>query len=64
MTNLEWLIAALTLQFDDAYAEQECAIHYNIKCPYYSGKHPCDDAEPSRELCVPCKQAWLEEEYA
>lgn len=66
MTNLEYMIASLTDQFDDGGASYECTVHYNIACPYFSDdkRAHCkdDDVYPSREVCVPCKMEWLESE--
>lgn len=64
MTNLEYMIAALTDQIDDGGSCYEAAVHYNIACPHFLGEQnlPCDRHEPSREICVPCKVEWLNKE--
>lgn len=67
MTNLEYLIAALTGQIDDGGASEEAAIYYNIDCPYFHGdpRAHCrglDCENITREVCVACKAEWLESE--
>lgn len=64
MTNLEYLIAALTDKIDDGGSAYEAAVHYNIACPHFLCEQnlPCDRRAPSREICVPCKMEWLNKE--
>ena len=65
MTNLEYLIAALTGGIDDGGASEEAAIYYNINCPYYDGDERCHckgTLDITREMCVACKAEWLESE--
>jgi len=65
VTNLQFLIAALTGEIDDGGASFEAEVHYHIACPHFQGEEnlPCEDHEPSREICVPCKMQWLEAEF-
>lgn len=64
MTNLEYLISVLLDEIDDGGAAYESVVNYNIACPHFCGEEglPCEDHEPSREICVPCKVAWLNAE--
>ena len=64
-TNLDYIVAALKNEIDDGGASFEAVVNYYISCPHYSGEVnlPCDDAEISRQICVPCKMEWLEKEY-
>ena len=65
MTNLEYLIAALTGKIDDGGASEEAAIYYNVKCPYYECDERCNckgTLDLTREMCVACKAEWLESE--
>ena len=64
-TNLDYIVAALTDEIDDGGASFESVVHYHLSCPHFSDEIglPCDDAEISREICVPCKMEWLEKEY-
>lgn len=64
MTNREYLISALNGEIDDGGVSFEAEVHYHIACPHFYGEEnlPCEDQEPSREICVPCKMAWLEAE--
>jgi hypothetical protein len=66
VTNLEYLIACLRDEIDDGGASYEAAVHYNIACPHFCGEKvlPCDNEEPSRKLCVPCKMKWLKQEVS
>lgn len=70
MTNLEYIIAALTGEIDDGGASWDACVHYNINCPYSDGDKRChcrnlpEDVEPSREMCVECKAEWLESEVS
>lgn len=64
MTNQEYLLAALNDEFDDGGATREAAVHYHINCPYYGrdSRSECKDKEISRDVCVRCKEKWLESE--
>lgn len=66
MTNKEYMIALLSDDgfVDDGRASWECMIYYNIKCPYFAGDERCHckGKEPNREICVECKEEWLESE--
>lgn len=67
MTNLEYMIASLTDQFDDGGASYEATVHYNVKCPYFEGDerahcHGKGLDYPSRDNCFPCKHEWLNSE--
>lgn len=66
MTNLQYLIACLTDQIDDGGASFEAAVHYHIACPHFlcDENLPCEDQEPSRKVCYPCKVAWLNAEVS
>ena len=65
MTNLEYLVSCLTDQIDDGGSSFEAAVHYHIGCPHYNGETGlrCDDCDPCREICVPCKIEWLNKEF-
>ena len=67
MTNLEYLVAALTDEIDDGGASYEAALFYNIACPYHQGDMRCHCGitgySTSRELCFGCKDEWLNSEY-
>ena len=41
MTNLEYMIASLTDQFDDGGASYEATLYYNVACPYFAGDRRC-----------------------
>ena len=64
MTNREYIIAALTDEFDDMGATEESVVYYNIKCPYNTGdkRAHCRNDEINREVCVACKFEWLDSE--
>lgn len=67
MTNLKYLIAALTDQIDDGGASRECVVYYNIACPYGCGDPRAHcfgrlDLVGHRDTCVACKEEWLESE--
>lgn len=66
MTNQQALIKALNDEFDDGGAGRDCWIHYHIACPYTMGDERafCSDSgeDICRELCVQCKEKWLESE--
>lgn len=66
MTNLEYLISVLNGEVDDGGASFEAVVHYNINCPHFCGEEglPCEGQQPRREICVPCKMAWLEHEVS
>ncbi len=63
-TNQKYLIAALNDEYDDGGASREAAIYYSIACPYSSGDKRCEcyGKEPTRDICVICKEKWLEAE--
>lgn len=63
-TNQEYLIAALNDEYDDGGASREAAIYYNVNCPYFDGDSRCEckGKEPSRDICVICKEKWLDAE--
>lgn len=64
MTWREYIIAALSGGIDDGGAAEESVIYYDISCPIRSGSAPCDGAPNiTREMCVACKEAWLDSEY-
>ena len=55
------------VSIDDGGSSEEAMIHYNIKCPYYAGDNRAycrkeSSLVPSREMCVACKEHWLEQE--
>ena len=65
MTNEEYLIAALNDEIDDGGAARESIVNYHIGCPYFGRdkRGLCNNGQPlSRELCVECKEKWLESE--
>lgn len=69
MKNIEYMILLLTDEvhepFDSGGADWEAMVHYNIACPYFAGdaRAKCHGgASPNRDLCVECKQEWLEQE--
>ena len=64
MTNKEYLIMALTEQFDDCRATFEAEVYYHINCPYFEGDKRCEcrDKPMNWETCVICKTKWLDSE--
>lgn len=65
MTNKQYLIDALNDEIDDGGAARESIVNYHIKCPYFAGDKRAlcrGNTCPSRELCVECKEKWLESE--
>lgn len=67
MTNREYMVSLLSDdgQIDDGYASYEAMVHYNIKCPYFSGDkrahcHNKDDDFINRDNCYYCKEEWLD----
>lgn len=67
MTNWEMIKAAIDDEIDDGGASRESSIYYDIACPY-RGNDPeavCHGVKgmPTREMCVECKEKWLEKEY-
>ena len=67
MTNWEMMKAAIDDEIDDGGAEKEAFIYYNIECPHCGNDRECKDVsqleEITREMCVRCKEKWLNEEY-
>ena len=68
-SNREYLIRQLADPdwIDDGWASFEATVHYNIKCPYFSGDKRAHcygnpDEFINRENCYFCKLAWLDTE--
>lgn len=66
MTNREYIIAALSDEFDDGGVTEEAVIYYHIECPYYEGDNRCycdgKGRKICRETCTNCKAEWLDME--
>ena len=67
VTNWDYMKLAIDGEIDDGGASYEATIHYSIACPYFYGdpRAKCNgkDVEPNRDLCVECKEQWLNDEY-
>lgn len=68
MKNREWMAHQLSDPdwIDDGGASYMSMVEYNIACPYFVGDERCHCKEsnglPTREMCVECKNEWLEAE--